>query len=355
MSIQPDSTTFALSMRNFDALPMDSRGCWGNTFQKARHLDGTRHPERVIVELANTCNLDCPMCRVGRSGVNLNRVMPVRRFEKVAATLFSNARDVRLNGLGESTVVPELGSYLDVLERYDVNLEMITNGTGPNGTYERLLSNGATVLVSWDASDPVVFERLRRRARWDELVTRIRRLGEFALRRGVEDNLHLLFTLQPANIDELVSLPELAATLGVPNVIVNVMKGPGEAWLETHATRISQSFRRAEEAAREAGIRLFLPAQVGGFSVRSTASLATSATGCNRPWRELVVRWNLDVQVCNMFNPYTYGNLDLHPFDRIWCGAFAQAFRRFVNTDHRHPYCQNCHYMGDVYERKATE
>ena len=53
-----------------------------------------------------------------------------------------------------------------------------------------------------------------------------------------------------------------------------------------------------------------------------------------------------------MFNPYTYGNLDLHPFERIWRGAFAQAFRRFVNTDRGHPYCRNCHYMGDVYERK---
>ena len=66
------------------------------------------------------------------------------------------------------------------------------------------------------------------------------------------------------------------------------------------------------------------------------------------------MRWDLDVQVCNMFNPYAYGNLALHSVDRVWRGAFAQAFRANVNTSSRHPYCQGCAYIGEVYVRKQA-
>ena len=86
-ALPPDSGAFALSFCNFDAIPLGPRTAWLDRLRRARELDGAPWPERVIIEIANACNLDCPMCRVGWQGVDLRRVMPLDRFREVAAAL----------------------------------------------------------------------------------------------------------------------------------------------------------------------------------------------------------------------------------------------------------------------------
>ncbi len=347
----PDSGAFALSTRNFDGLAPETRHRWVATFQQASRLDELPWPERAIIEIANTCNLDCPMCRVGRQGVDLRRVMRMERFKQVVDALIPHVRKIRLNGLGESTVVPGFGGYLDVLEARDAELELITNGTGEATTYRRLLGQGATLLFSWDAANESLFETLRRPARWEPVVQTLRGVSDHARERGRSDQLHLLFTLQPANVRELAAVVRQAAGWGIPNVIVNVAKLRHD-WLDARSTEVLDEFGIADDESRRVGGRLFLPDRVGNASSKTRSACPTSASGCDRPWKEVVVRWDLDVQVCNMFNPYTYGNLALHSFERIWRGAFAQAFRTHINSPARHPYCRGCAYIGDVHERK---
>jgi radical SAM protein with 4Fe4S-binding SPASM domain len=72
------------------------------------------------------------------------------------------------------------------------------------------------------------------------------------------------------------------------------------------------------------------------------------------PWEEAVLRWNGDVQVCNMFNPYIYGNIKLNSFKNIWNNAYAQTFRKNVNGDFKHPYCKDCAYMRDAYACRSV-
>jgi radical SAM protein with 4Fe4S-binding SPASM domain len=97
-----------------------------------------------------------------------------------------------------------------------------------------------------------------------------------------------------------------------------------------------------------------LPDQIGGCCFDDLETLKTSSSLCQMPWEEAVIRWNGDVQVCNMFNPYTYGNIYLNSFKNIWNGAFAQVFRNNMNTDFRHPYCRDCVYMGDAYANRSV-
>lgn len=353
-SIPPDSNAFSLSFRNFDPLPERHRRHWLPIFQQAYQLESIPWPTRAIVELANTCNLDCPMCRVGREGVDLRRVMTLDRFRRLASELFPLIRDVRLNGLGESTVIPAFTAYLDVLDDFDVSVELITNGTGALATYERLVERGATLLFSWDAASPSLFERLRRPARWDVVTSTLIAVARHARDKSASELLHLLFTLQAANVRELRALVERAAAWNVPNVVVNVAKLGNNGWFAPVADDVREELHSADEVARTLGIRLFLPDQILGMRIDTASACPTSASGCDRPWKEVVVRWDLDVQVCNMFNPYVYGNLALHSFERIWRGAFARTFRQHVNGPMPHPYCEDCAYIGDVYGRSRS-
>ncbi|WP_395845346.1 SPASM domain-containing protein [Cystobacter fuscus] len=348
----PEAHALVLAQRNFDALSEDERLHWSGQFPKAKPAPTLPYPERVIIELANTCNLDCPMCRIGANGVNLARVMPLAAFRELATQLFPRVRQVRLNGLGESTLIPEFGAYLDVLARHPVQVELITNATGSVPIYTRMVDEGATLLFSWDAAQPTLFERLRRPARWDVLSRTVQAVAEHAGRARRERQLFLLFTLQGANRSELPELVEQAARWGIPHLLVNVVKQRSEAWIQPCLKEILAVFAEAESRARRTGVRLFLPDTLAGHRVALGSASPTAGSGCDRPWKEVVIRWDLDVQVCNMFNPYTYGNLALRPFERIWRGAFAQLFRENINGAHCHPYCRGCYYLKDVHVRR---
>lgn len=94
---------------------------------------------------------------------------PPARFDALVASLLCHVKDVRLNGLGETPLVPDLHAYLDRLDPLSCLLELISNGTGACDVYERLFARGATVLISWDVATPAAFEKVRRPARWDEM------------------------------------------------------------------------------------------------------------------------------------------------------------------------------------------
>lgn len=53
-------------------------------------------------------------------------------------------------------------------------------------------------------------------------------------------------------------------------------------------------------------------------------------------WKEFYMRYNGDLTVCNMLNPYIYGDCRYYPFEKIWNGLNANMFRFFVNTKFRH-------------------
>lgn len=349
--IPPEGGAFALAQRNLDPLPDEARERWASAIADGVGVSPAALPERLIVELLNTCNLDCPMCRVGEHGVDLERRMPFELFSRLAEQLFDHVREVRLNGLGETTLLPDLGRYLDVLARHDVALELITNGTGTLAVYERILSTGGTVLVSWDAARPDVFERARRPARFAPLAEAMGVLGGVAARLGRADALHLLYTLQPGTERELPGIVALASGFGIRSVVTNVAKLPVDGWLGRVADAALEAFDEADRAASRLGVRLSLPDHLGGRTIDLPSAMPSAARGCDRPFKEAVIRWNGDVQVCNMFNPWVHGNLRLAPFERAWSGGFAHAFRTQFRVEPGHPYCKDCYYLSGVYER----
>lgn len=307
-------------------------------------------PERLILELANTCNLDCPMCRIGEFGVDSTRFMARELFDRCVRELFPRVREVRLNGLGEATLVPWFDHCIEQVRAAGLRGELITNLTCAEPTMRRLVEARFVVLASWDAATPALFERLRRPATWEQQRARLEALATLAARHGVSDHLHLLFTLQRANVTELPDLVRFASNAGVPNILVNVVKLQDERWVLRAKADLVRAIESARELAGALGITLVLPDHVGAIGMSGAGVLPTSARGCDRPRKEVVIRWNGELTVCNMFNPYAYGHLERHGFDRAWNGSLAHAFRRLVDGPDRHPYCDGCYYVHGAYD-----
>ncbi len=177
------------------------------------------------------------------------------------------------------------------------------------------------------------------------------KMARFAADLGRSRQMHLLYTLQPGTERELPGVVELAARWTIPSVVVNVAKLPSRDWLTRVEGPALDAFREADEAAARLGVRLSLPDHLGGRRIDLPSAMPSAASGCDRPFKEVVIRWNGDVQVCNMFNPYLYGNVTLGSFHQSWNGAFAAAFREQFKTEPGHPYCNGCYYLAGVYER----
>lgn len=341
-----EASAFALDRRNFDYLADEQAASWRKAFLKTR-AHAIQGPTKLIVELLNSCNFDCPMCRVGQHGIDLSRAMPLTVFEAVLQSL-PGVQTVRLNGLGESTLLTEFHQYLAVLRRQKVRVEIISNCSAALSDYEAIIDTDGHILISWDAAQPSLFEQLRRPARWAELTERLGRIADLVRTRG-RGRCSLIFTLQKANIGELCGVTELAGRLGLSAVQMNVAKTPTTRWITDKIDDILDDVADAAKIAAEGSVELFTPAQIAGVSIQSGSRTHVASSGCRAPWDEAVIRWNGDVQPCNMFNPYVYGNIHRSPFDEIWRGAFAQVFRNKLNTAEHHPYCRGCVYMPDAY------
>lgn len=349
----PDSNAYALSIKNFGSLPEKLGSIWTMDLLNSSPYK-IPLPRRLIVELLNSCNLDCPMCRVGRFGVNLERKLDIEQFNKLITELSGNLDIIRLNGLGESTLLPDFKEYLYIIFNKNITVELITNGSGQLDDYELIFKNNGIILVSWDAAEKSLFERLRRPAIWESQVSKLIDITRRAQKYGVIDRLFLIFTLQKLNISQLPLLIERCNKWGVKNVIVNVIKLSDESWINNSFADVQSSVKLAIEFARSYGISLMIPEQIGGRKLDEVKTLRTSSSICNAPLEEAVIRWNGDVQVCNMFNPYIYGNLYLNSFRHIWNNCFVQVFRKNINTPNKHPYCHNCVYMRDSYYHRTV-
>jgi len=311
-------------------------------------------PDSVILEITRSCNFACSMCSSRTGGYLPERTMPLPLFGELVRVLGPGAKSLRVNGYGETTLVPDLGSYLDCLDEFGFAglREIITNLSAPTEVYLDLIARGFVVLASWDAARAEVFEAIRVGADYRALEARLRALGATVAREP--ERLGLLCTVQQANLDQVVPVVELAANTGAGLVIFNMVKEPdGSPWMNARFEEIAAAFAEADVTARRRGIAVRIPDHVGVKPLRLLQTHRSSATYCDRPWRELLVRWDAEATICNMFHPWSYGLLkppgpprDLKErFSRLWNGPNAAAIRRHVNRSAPHPYCRNCYFL----------
>lgn len=346
-----EASAFSLDRRNFDYLPDVQATSWRQAFLNARR-SAIPAPRKLIVELLNACNLDCPICRVGQHGIDPSRRMPLPTFEALIRAN-KELQTVRLNGLGESTLLPDFEAYLLILQQRAISVELISNGSAESATYDAVLNADGHILISWDAASPTVFEKLRRPALWRPSVERLRKVASAAREKG-RGRCSLIFTLQKGNVGEFRGVVALAEELGVSAVQMNVAKTPTTRWISDNIEAIYADVGDAASVGARSSIAVFTPSLIAGFPLQTGSRTPVAALDCSAPWDEVVIRWNGDVQPCNMFNPYVFGNIHRQTFREIWRNAFAEVFRQKLNTNDAHPYCRGCVYMPAAYAKCRT-
>ncbi|MCK5290916.1 MAG: hypothetical protein KAR39_02740 [Thermoplasmata archaeon] len=314
-------------------------------------------PEHLMIEITKSCNFACTMCSSRTKGFRKELTMTLEDFGEIVRVLGRKASCIRLNGYGESTIIPGFMSYVNCLDEFEFRglREIITNLSAPQDVYEELAARGFVIMASWDSTDKKQFVSIRRGANYPVMLSTLRKLGRSM---GAEpERLVFLSTIQEGNIQEIEPLARFAAEIGAGLLIFNMVKEEGGSpWMNTRFGEIISQFKRAKDVADSAGIQIKVPDHLGSRTTDLDFSAKTPIEGCDMPNKEVLVHWDLETTVCNMFNPYSYGALFLQNVPRqqqsmeerastLWNGPNARLFRERLGNGSTHPYCKECYFL----------
>lgn len=153
----------------------------------------TRFPHLVNIEVTNDCNLSCTHCHRNVMNRDIGYMKP-GIFEKVVSEAAGYPRrTIKLSGLGEPALHPQLGDMLDFLARYRLITFLYTNGLFiQRFPLQRIIDwNLDTIVVSVDGIDSATYARCRVGGDYQRLRADVQRLHEAlnnspASRTGIE-------------------------------------------------------------------------------------------------------------------------------------------------------------------------
>lgn len=179
-----DSANYkTLKIKHYDTEDSSVSEGYDDSFRKLKY------PYRLDFELSNKCNLECIMCNgVYSSSIRKNRekrdplpeVYETEEFFEELKPFILNAKRINFFG-GEPFLIGTYYKIFDFLvEQKSSTLCYIqTNGTIYNDKIKRYLENlNINLSVSLDAATKDVYERIRKNAQYDRVISNIEKFKE---------------------------------------------------------------------------------------------------------------------------------------------------------------------------------
>ena len=206
------------------------------------------------------CNLKCIMCEEHspHSPLQLRRkeegrprrLMPFDLIERVVAEAAPRGlKEIIPSTMGEPLLYEQFEGIIDLCRRYDVRMNLTTNGTfprlGATAWAKLIVPVTSDVKISWNGATEATHESIMLGSRWDKVLENARELIAVRDAHTASGGKHCRVTFQltflESNVGELADIVRLALDLGVDRV-----KGH-HLW--AHFDEIQdQSMRRSPEA-----------------------------------------------------------------------------------------------------------
>lgn len=320
----------------------------------------------------DTCNLKCIMCEEHSDHSLLQikrkeegrprRVMPFEMIDKVIAEAAPHGlREIIPSTMGEPLLYEKFEGIIELCERYQVKMNLTTNGTfprlGAEAWAKRIVPVTSDVKISWNGATKETHESIMIGSQWETVLNNARTFiavrDAHAAAGGNRCRITFQLTFLESNVHELAEMVRLAISLGVDRV-----KGH-HLWAHFDAIR-NESMRRNQEAiarwnaavlaARDVAANTLLP---NGQSILLENiflldEMATEdiAPGGNCPFLGQEA-W---VSALGRFDPCCapdaqrrtlgeFGNLQKQSFMEIWNG---ESYQELTSTYRNRPLCLGC-------------
>jgi uncharacterized radical SAM superfamily Fe-S cluster-containing enzyme len=149
----------------------DYAGCELNCAECA-HRGGAHF---AFVDVTNRCNMQCPICCDDVPSMGFRFDPPMEYFDKVFQQLAAkNPIPIAVFFGGEPTVRNDLFDIVELGRSYGITTRVITNGLRmANKDYcQKILNTRATILMSYDGTNPELYKELRGGDRYRDIKER---------------------------------------------------------------------------------------------------------------------------------------------------------------------------------------
>lgn len=299
-------------------------------------------PQRLVLELTNTCNLSCIMC--GRREKDFQPTFFDPAWLDTLAPVLDRVTEVTLFGWGEPTVHPKFREILEYLNRFPVKKYFVSNGMLLHRFADLIVSSVDVLAVSLDGANQATNDRIRHGSDFSRIVANLRSL--VAKRNESPEKrpyINFVMTLMRDNLPELPQMVELAHSLGIEEVKAVYLTAFSDALapqvLYGRQEEIRAVFEETLELAKRRGVLVKLP-YVQGDDPAGNALHKPCFVG----WRDFFLGSDGFVRPCQSTAQQLFSIHDHDTFMHMWNSAEYQKFRAAVNQAKEMPrQCSVCY------------
>jgi MoaA/NifB/PqqE/SkfB family radical SAM enzyme len=228
---------------------------------RSTRIERREGPWRITFDTnPDLCNLKCIMCEEHsphsplqlrrKEAGRARREMPFELIERVVAEAAPRGlREIIPSTMGEPLLYEHFERIIGLCHRYDLKLNLTTNGTfprlGAEGWAKLIVPITSDVKISWNGSTKATHEAIMLGSRWESMVDNVRAFiaarDAHAAAGGNRCRVTFQLTFLESNVHELAGIVRLAIDMGVDRV-----KGH-HLWAHFDEIR-DQSMRRSPEA-----------------------------------------------------------------------------------------------------------
>lgn len=289
------------------------------------------YPFMLQIEPTNACNLECPLCPVGRGELGRKTEhMGLDVYKSIIDDMESNLLLLVLWDWGEPFMHPQLPDMIEYASTRDIRTVTSTNAHFLNNDayIERILSSGlSTLIVAIDSLHDESYRVYRRKGRLDKAISGLQNTIRIKKKLGSGTCIALRMVIMKQNEHEVASLKKLAKEIGADRFVVKTLNPScGSTNMDSDLLPNNPRYRRFEYD-------------------RYTDQRIRIDVKCRRVWWMANILSNGDVVPCT----YDYdssmkvGNVKEKPFSEIWNGpAYRKLRERIYKEKDSIEKCHNC-------------
>jgi MoaA/NifB/PqqE/SkfB family radical SAM enzyme len=276
-------------------------------------------PVTAMIEVSSRCNLQCPLCSVGRGALSRHGDMPKDVFARLVAELGGTVKRLALHNLGEPLLHPELPELVKLAKEAGIAEVFLSTNLAVDapGRVRGLARSGIDEIVcSLDAADPATYPVYRVGGRFEVVLRNLEALTSERAKLARGPRIRLQFLLFKHNEHEVDAFRALARRFGV-GYEIKVASAPldqEERWLPA-----DPALRRREREADH------------GWCTRPTFHTTILSDGRAVPCCK------------DADGKHALGDASRDGFAAVWSGPAYQGFRERIRTDKAGiPLCRRC-------------
>lgn len=285
----------------------------------------SEYPERVTIELTNSCNLECRMCP---------REFMSTRYGFMNSSLFKDIVD-EMHECGINTLVPffrgesllhaDFVNLIEYAKSKGMTIQLATNGTLMTKEIARALVDVQLDFISFsvDSINPEQYAHIRRGSDFTKLMD------------GIENMLDEILTQKSEKPEVQISAVDTGMDENVKQEFVSF-------WRD-----------------RVQRIRIYPRHTSDGIfgSLQHDHNNLTNRLPCHRPFTEMVVYWDGRAVVCNhdWNSTEELGNVAVNGLMGVWNsdGYRNLRDRHLMNSFNKNEVCTNCDHWSQYYNENS--